>query len=332
MIYTPGLAGTAQSLDPGSGDLRAAEVSTAELETALANQDVEPQQTIEITGAYEVPDGGGQTRSTATGEPAIVLEVPGPGTGLGQVVLAQDESGVVTWNLPHDAQGEGAASRGADTLTYVIRRYVPAQADGDTETRGLLGAVGKKLLKVLVFPLVDPLIEKGRSRSPRRGRRASARTAAAASSPAITATRPGRRSPATAGANWPASAGCCSSTARSAGHTPLRRAAADLSRRWTNATPAAWSRSTTSRCPMTRWSTSTAHGDAARRRRLDVDVVAHSRGGLVARMLAERGAEICGRTLDGADRACRLRRHAEQRARCSPTPTTWRPDRPYSNL
>ncbi len=161
VIYTPGLAGTAQSLDPGSDDLRAAEVSTAELETALANQDVVPQQTIEITGAYEVPDGGGQTRSTATGEPAIVLEVPGPGTGLGQVVLAQDESGVVTWNLPHDAQGEGAASRGADTLTYVIRRYVPAQADGDTETRGLLGAVGKKLLKVLVFPLVDPLIEKG---------------------------------------------------------------------------------------------------------------------------------------------------------------------------
>jgi len=161
VLYTPGLAGTAQSLDPVSDDLRASEASTAELETALANEDVAPQQTIEITGAYEVPDGGGQTRSTAAGEPAIVLEVPGPGTGLGQVVLAQDESGVITWNLPHDAQGEAAASRGADTLTYVIRRHVPAESDGDPETRGLLGAVGKKLLKVLVFPLVDPLIEKG---------------------------------------------------------------------------------------------------------------------------------------------------------------------------
>jgi pimeloyl-ACP methyl ester carboxylesterase len=37
---------------------------------------------------------------------------------------------------------------------------VPA-GDGDGGTRGLLGAVGKKLLKVLVFPLVDPLIQRG---------------------------------------------------------------------------------------------------------------------------------------------------------------------------
>ena len=161
VLYTPGLAGTAQSLEPGSDELRSSEDATAALETALANQDVVPQQTIEITGAYEVPGGGGQTRSTEAGEPAIVLEVPGPGTGLGQVVLAQDESGVVTWNLPYDAQGGGAASRGADTLTYVIRRHVPAEADGDPGTRGLLGAVGQKLLKVLVFPLIDPLIERG---------------------------------------------------------------------------------------------------------------------------------------------------------------------------
>jgi hypothetical protein len=40
---------------------------------------------------------------------------------------------------------------------YVIDRAAPAPTEG-AATRGLVSAVGKKLLKVLVFPLVDPLV------------------------------------------------------------------------------------------------------------------------------------------------------------------------------
>ena len=160
ILQTPGLSGTARSIDPVGGGLRAAESSTPALEAALANEGLEPQETIEIAGAYETPVGGVRTRSTSLGEDAMVLEVPGPGTDLGQVVLAQDESGVLTWNFPRDESGALATTRGSATNTYVIRRHVPA-APGGAETRGLLGAVGKKLLKVLVFPLVEPLIERG---------------------------------------------------------------------------------------------------------------------------------------------------------------------------
>ena len=43
--------------------------------------------------------------------------------------------------------------------TYRIRRTIPPTTVPEaTETRGVVGAIGKKLLKVLVFPLVDPII------------------------------------------------------------------------------------------------------------------------------------------------------------------------------
>jgi len=160
-LRAPGLAGRARSLEPGPGtDLRAAEDATEALETALAAEGVEPQQTIEITEAAEIDAGAAvPTRSTHSGEPALVLEVPHPGDGWGQVVLAIDEAGVTTWNLPRDERDRVDVTRGGDTLTYVIRRHVPPVAEAEVAaTRGLAGAVGRKLLKVLVFPLLDRVV------------------------------------------------------------------------------------------------------------------------------------------------------------------------------
>ena len=158
LLRTPGLAGTAEALDPLAGSqLRDGEQATAEFEQALANEGVQPQETIEITGAQELPTGAGPTRSTRLDEAAVELEVPHPGDAFGQAVIAVDETGVITWNIPVDAADRLDTTRGGDTLTYVLRRHVaPPPEDG--ATRGLIGAVGKKLLKVVVFPLVDPLI------------------------------------------------------------------------------------------------------------------------------------------------------------------------------
>jgi len=160
VLSTPGLEGNARSLDPTSGNLRAEEDATAALQDALEAHGVQPQETIEIVGAFETPSGGMGMRSTSAGEPAMVLEVPSPGTGLGQMVLVQDESGVVTWSFSEERAAEAGVTRGGGTRTYVIRRHVPPSASPG-ETRGLLGAVGRKLLKVLVFPLIDPIIERG---------------------------------------------------------------------------------------------------------------------------------------------------------------------------
>lgn len=158
VLRTPGLAGQADWLDPADqAATRGAEQFTQAMRDALDATRLEPQETVRLTGTTEVDVGGVAARSTDRGEPAMVVEVPDPGPGFGQVLLAVDEAGVTTWNLPVDQATTLDATRGAATRTYVLRRTVPPAADPGA-TRGLSGALGAKLLQVLVFPLVDPLV------------------------------------------------------------------------------------------------------------------------------------------------------------------------------
>jgi hypothetical protein len=156
-LRTPGLEGAATSHRAGSADMRSAEDMTAALEQALSQQNVRPQETIEIRGTRETPLAGAVTRATQFDEPAIVAEIPDPGDQFGQFVLYVDESGLMTWNFAQTPAGAIDASRGSGKRTYVIPRAV-APTPGKAETRGLIGAVGRKLLKVLVFPLIDPTL------------------------------------------------------------------------------------------------------------------------------------------------------------------------------
>jgi hypothetical protein len=156
-LRTPGLRGTAELHQPASPGSRAAVEGTPALDTALANEGMETAETVELRDTSEVPVGASGARSTAYNEPAMELDVPAPGERWGQVVLAIDESGVVTWNVPVDfTPGAVGASRGraGGTNTYVIRRYVPSPA-AVAGNRGIASALGKKVLKVLVFPIVE---------------------------------------------------------------------------------------------------------------------------------------------------------------------------------
>lgn len=97
-LTTPGLTGTAESYVPRPGgtrgpDMQAAEMTTAALETAMSEEYLQSQETIEINGTAEIPVSA-STRSTAYGEPAIVAEVPDAGEDWGQVLLYTDEAGV----------------------------------------------------------------------------------------------------------------------------------------------------------------------------------------------------------------------------------------------
>ncbi len=156
-LRTPGLQGEATAHQPGTEGMRAAELSTAELDAALQEAGAETLQTIELEGTLEVDVGAVPTRSTSFGEPAIEVTVPDPGDAFGQVVLSIDEAGVTTWNLARDDSLAVDVTRGAAARTYVVRRYVPTTPSG-AEVRGLIGAIGKKILKVVVFPLLDPLV------------------------------------------------------------------------------------------------------------------------------------------------------------------------------
>ena len=153
-LRTPGLAGRAESFVAGAPGMRAAEETTDELETALANEGVQPQETIAIDDAGEIDAPGVSVRATTFDEPAIEIEVADPGDGWGQFVLTTDEAGVTTWNFARDEALGIDVTRGSHPRTYVIRRTVPPPPTA-ADQRGLVGAIGRKLLKVLAFPIGD---------------------------------------------------------------------------------------------------------------------------------------------------------------------------------
>lgn len=156
-LRTRGFRGRAKLYPWGSARARAAQLATDRLERALASANISEASTIEIAAGEEV---GPAARSTSVGEPALELDVPVPGAGRGQLLLCQDESGVASWQFAREER-QRIATRGergveVGVQTYVIRRRVIQ--NGRPVARGLLGAVGKKFLKVLVFPLLEPEI------------------------------------------------------------------------------------------------------------------------------------------------------------------------------
>ena len=158
VITTPGLSGTVEVHPPGSPGMRAAEDTTPVLDEALADAGLVEQLTVEISQQSEL-DGRGGTRAGGDGD-RITVEVPGPGEGNGQVLLYAAEDGSLTWHYPDSVAPEEAATRGGERRTYTIPRQVVAPESAEGTSRGLLGALGTKLLKVLVFPLVEPALGK----------------------------------------------------------------------------------------------------------------------------------------------------------------------------
>ncbi len=159
VLTTPGLAGLVTVHPPASDGMRAAEDSTEQFRQALADADLTEQLTVEIASPEELDDSGGTRASGGDGD--ITIEVPAPGTDMGQILLYAAEDGSLTWHLPDDIDPDQVPSRGGDRRTYRVPRAVVTGEPTDSQTsgqRGILGALGSKLLKVLVFPLIDPVL------------------------------------------------------------------------------------------------------------------------------------------------------------------------------
>jgi pimeloyl-ACP methyl ester carboxylesterase len=157
-LTTPGLTGQAELLLPGMTGIRGEEQATEQFLAVLSETGFVEQLTVAITDQAELTPGEGGTRG-AGGGTDIVVEVPGPGTGFAQVLLYTAEDGSQTWHLPENIEADGAqlATRGGDHRVYRVPRVVvtPAPDAEVPATRGLITAVGKKLLKVIAFPLIE---------------------------------------------------------------------------------------------------------------------------------------------------------------------------------
>ena len=159
VIRTPGLIGEVEVYRPTSPGMRGEELTTEEFHQALADAGLDEQLSVVISQHQEITPADG-TRGSG-GADDIEVNVPEPGDGNGQVLLYAAEDGSLSWHLAEDVPPTEVPDRGGERRTYRIPRAVvpPDEQDGDAH-RGIVGAIGKKVLKVLVFPLVDPVLGK----------------------------------------------------------------------------------------------------------------------------------------------------------------------------
>ncbi len=160
-IVTPNMTGVVEVQRPQDPGMRGEELTTDEFFAALEAADVQEQLSVVIS-EHEATAPSEGTRSVGAGDD-IELEVPAPGDGFGQVLLYAAENGTLSWHLPVDVPLDQVPTRGGDRRTYrVPRAIVPPVPDPDAgpdgDDRGVLGAIGKKVLKLLVFPLVDEAV------------------------------------------------------------------------------------------------------------------------------------------------------------------------------
>lgn len=106
-----------------------------------------------VADTRELP-GAERPQERGVEQAASAITVDDPGAGWGQMALLTDELGAVSWHFaprPDAAapSARDASPRGAATRTY----HIPASTP---RARGLVSAVGKRVLQVLVFPILEP--------------------------------------------------------------------------------------------------------------------------------------------------------------------------------
>jgi CHAT domain len=140
---------------------------------ALEELGMREQETLQFEAA-PAPDLAGFRAGAATDTLIVQPAPPAEGDKAVQVVLYQDESGGLSWHFPDGfgaGPGRAPLTRGGRGLrptrtTFTIPgRTVAARQAGavnrpPAHLRGPITKIGRKIFKVLVIPLLSPLIEK----------------------------------------------------------------------------------------------------------------------------------------------------------------------------
>jgi len=288
-IHSPGLSGNAAVLPGANYVLRDVAGWTDEVREVLDLHSMETRHVIELTETAEHPKVGDQNKvTTHLGEPAVAVDLPHPGPGNAQVVLSTDEGGVAMWHFARTAGG--AIDVDGATQRFLIPRFV-APSDEPRRMPELFRSFGSKVLTRLVFPVTDPVFG-------HLGKRFASRWEAAR--------RPNRfRSftpddfdqPEAAEPDWNRLAGgkalLLVHGTFSRAHTGFggfsRDFVADLDRLY-DGRVFAFDHFTLSVDPLenVQW----FFANLPKHISLDVDIVCHSRGGLVSRVLAEKQGEV----------------------------------------
>jgi pimeloyl-ACP methyl ester carboxylesterase len=156
-IRTRNYTGTATATEAATADgLRAAGSTSEAFADALERADMTTEHVVELE-AGELPGAPTSEETRAPGDPAaaIELDVPDVSERFELAVLSVDPRGVTTWSFSPRPEGVDAATRGPGaTRTFVIKRTAtPPPAATETTDRSIFGDVGKQVIKVVSFPI-----------------------------------------------------------------------------------------------------------------------------------------------------------------------------------
>jgi hypothetical protein len=126
-----------------------------EFEALLAQSETIEQLTVELTDVEHRDDLVADDTRGADGQGVLAMQVPAPAQGFEQVVLDVGVDGLWTWHA--GADDDDTVGRASRQRTYQLPAdtgVAPAGADG-VQTRGLLGKLGKRVIKVLLFRVLE---------------------------------------------------------------------------------------------------------------------------------------------------------------------------------
>ena len=158
IVRTPGFEGRAVLLDQTDLEGRGQQLGTEELARALAETEMTEKYTLELEEVRRDRDEAGGDGRGREGTEEIVVEVPAPAADEGQILMLVEEDGAITWHLPEASDIDGE-SRGREMVVFRLPgREVPAPPEEtDASDRGILSAIGSKVLKILTYPLTPVL-------------------------------------------------------------------------------------------------------------------------------------------------------------------------------
>jgi pimeloyl-ACP methyl ester carboxylesterase len=156
-IRTPNYTGTAAAAEAATAEgMRAAGDTSEAFADALDRAEMTTEHVVELE-ATELPGAPTSEGTRAPGDPAgaIELDVPDVSEEFEIAVVSVDARGVTTWSFsPRPEPSTGAMRGPGATRTFVIKRTAtPPPAAGETADRSIFGVVGKQVIKVVSFPI-----------------------------------------------------------------------------------------------------------------------------------------------------------------------------------
>jgi len=168
-LRAPGLHGTVELQAPGTTAVRGARhlgSAYAALDQALRSEGVSEVNTVDLSLQRGNGNAPARVLRSAQGVQLLELEVPDLGADTDQIVMSIDDAGIVRWHLPAPdvpgAQAKAKAVRGARSKRFLLPattlRPLVGNETPKSQQRSILGGASRRLLKVLIYPVTDPLI------------------------------------------------------------------------------------------------------------------------------------------------------------------------------